>query len=97
LIRYSCSGLILPATLPSLSIRLNTLVTTHSFQWLTPRSKKFYVSNFQTYILDPPYSWHEQILTVLVQPEPQICCSVLQFQILSGATASGYWLMCCYI
>jgi len=55
LTRSSCSGLILPTTLPSLSIDLNTLVTIQSFQWLTPRSKKFYVSSFQTYVLDPSY------------------------------------------
>jgi hypothetical protein len=83
--------------LPSPSIGLNTLVTTNSFQRLTPRSKKFYVSSFQTYVLDPPRSWHEQILTVLVQPEPQICRSVLQIQILSGTKSFDSWLMCCYI
>lgn len=56
LTRSSSSRLILPTKLPSLSIDLNTLVTIQSFQWLMPRSKKFYVSSLQTYVLDPPRS-----------------------------------------
>jgi hypothetical protein len=39
--------------LPSLAVGLNALATENTFHWLLPKSKSFYVSSFQAYILDP--------------------------------------------